>query len=130
MDKMEPPFLIIDCYNFKPHQPHEWREGFLWLRKRKCGGVPERRKLDAKTKAEIWDRIKPPELYQHRHFFKLTKVFKFRAADPQRNFDQWIDRDLIGWQCECEAWRVSNREHLRNEMVPDLWKGLNQTWPS
>ncbi|ASD52291.1 hypothetical protein QCN32_gp71 [Arthrobacter phage Niktson] len=33
-------FITIECSNRRPHAPHTWREGFLWHRKRECGGVP------------------------------------------------------------------------------------------
>lgn len=37
-------FITVECMNTKPHAPHTWREGFMWHRKRECGGVPERHK--------------------------------------------------------------------------------------
>lgn len=55
--------VTIECMNFMPHYPHEWREGFLWLRKRKCEGVPPStsRKLCVNVTRVVPD---PP----HRHY--------------------------------------------------------------
>lgn len=35
-------FITVECMNTKPHAPHTWREGFMWHRKRECGGVPQK----------------------------------------------------------------------------------------
>ncbi|ALY09043.1 hypothetical protein GORDON_68 [Arthrobacter phage Gordon] len=35
-------FITIECSNLRPHKAHEWREGFLWHRKRTCKGYMER----------------------------------------------------------------------------------------
>jgi hypothetical protein len=45
-------FITVECMNPRPHAAHSWREGFLWYRKRECGGVPK---------------------FRHRHFYKLHK---------------------------------------------------------
>ncbi|ALY08668.1 hypothetical protein CAPNMURICA_68 [Arthrobacter phage CapnMurica] len=39
-------FITIECSNLRPHKAHEWREGFLWHRKRKCGGYPDTTKKE------------------------------------------------------------------------------------
>ncbi|QFG08747.1 hypothetical protein PBI_INGRID_77 [Arthrobacter phage Ingrid] len=36
--------ITVECMNPRPHKAHSWREGFLWHRKRECGGVPQRHK--------------------------------------------------------------------------------------
>ncbi|WGH21760.1 hypothetical protein SEA_INKED_77 [Arthrobacter phage Inked] len=33
--------VTIECSNLKPHAKHQWREGFLWLRKRTCDGMSQ-----------------------------------------------------------------------------------------
>jgi hypothetical protein len=36
-------FITVECMNPNAHEAHTWREGFLWHRKRECGGVPTHR---------------------------------------------------------------------------------------
>lgn len=31
--------VFTACDNAKPHKPHSWCEGFLWVRRRNCGGI-------------------------------------------------------------------------------------------
>jgi hypothetical protein len=44
-----------------PHGRHEWREGFLWLRKRVCHGIPKHGE----------DFMGRPIVAPHRHFYKV-----------------------------------------------------------
>lgn len=50
-------FVTVECMNLNPHDAHSWREGFLWYRKRECGGVP----LDFYLK----------RITKHKHNFKV-----------------------------------------------------------
>jgi hypothetical protein len=34
-------YITVECMNQFPHDPHTWREGFLWRHKKTCGGVPQ-----------------------------------------------------------------------------------------
>jgi hypothetical protein len=69
---VEPTKIIyIECMNFKPHDPHTWREGFLWHSKKTCGGVPE------------W--VQTPDEETHRHYFGVR---------PEQ-----CDAITIVWEC-------------------------------
>jgi hypothetical protein len=80
--------VFVECMSFKPHKAHSWREGFLWYRKRHCGGRP-------KTEAEIWIwRAANPNLGvklnewlpPHKHSFKFKGV--------------WSDTQVMEWWCD------------------------------
>jgi hypothetical protein len=70
--------ITIECMNTKPHDPHTWREGFLWHRKRECGGVPQKVdrfgdmitaycEADIRYTAAMYETIIETE--GHRHYF-------------------------------------------------------------
>jgi hypothetical protein len=66
--------VFVECMSFKPHEAHSWREGFLWHRKRHCGGRPM-------TQAEYWraanpalgGRVKNEFLPPHKHRMFLSR---------------------------------------------------------
>jgi hypothetical protein len=88
------------------HEPHIYREGFLWHRKVHCPGVPAKRK-------------------SHRHFFRLTRVLKGRDTVF---WNEAVSGEMVAWQCECEAYLMSRRDVLKEAMLPN-WGKVEQVWP-
>ena len=75
---------IIECGVSLPHDPHTWREGFLWHRKCECEGVPatfgtfdsfmpEYAKADVRYTASLYTNIFHPEEEPHRHYYGFSK---------------------------------------------------------
>lgn len=93
--------VTVECADPRPHDPHTWREGFLWHRKRICGGTPrvidesamtpnERRAMlgyceaDVEATAQVFEwlfRVEP----EHRHYYG----FSAEKSDPV----------LMVWEC-------------------------------
>jgi len=69
----KPNFIInVECMSVTPHKPHSWREGFLWYRKRVCGGVPMMAELE-----------QIPVNY-HKHAFKYKPFCDNLYLNPNR----------------------------------------------
>jgi hypothetical protein len=93
---------IYDLCRREPHDPHTYREGFLWHRKVYCPGWSEER---------------------HRHKFELTR------AIYHGDF-HWVmlEKNWVGWQCVCGASLTVQRYVLQAEMIPS-WVQVEQVWP-
>ena len=67
-------YFTVECGNPNPHKAHSWREGFLWHRKRKCDGCPEKSGFEefmadyAKADVEMTSALY--EKLYHKHHFK------------------------------------------------------------
>lgn len=130
-----------------PHSAHEWREGFLWLKRKSCPGIPDRTKSDQEVIKDVLikagldspyepeDRIFPCSVErceeckdappkEHRHFFKLTRHITV-GDDPTKHY---VGNWNVAWQCECGEFRRINRKDLKVQMLS--WEGIHQTWPS
>jgi hypothetical protein len=112
-------WLTIECMNFNPHEPHTWREGFLWRTKKECGGRPE---FDTAPKFPEFGRtinkiredlgfpkyipnaaLVPMKIVEHKHDYRLKKEFTF---GPKK------ESDLL-WKCDwvdCNHYFVTDRK--------------------
>ena len=133
LDKTE---FVVDC-SFGPyvHSPHEWREGFLWLRKRKCGGVSKNDVLSRSgilSPNEIRKTQKFPEPYlppiPHKHLFRIKEYVEL-SEGPGTVWYQYLSRDEIAFQCDCREYFSVNRLELKERLMPQ-WANVEQTWPS
>ena len=85
--------VTVECMNFHPHDPHTWREGFLWLKKKKCQGykkvvkqdwLGDYCKADVEATTQVFEwlfRVEP----EHRHYYG----FSAEKSDPV----------LMVWEC-------------------------------
>ncbi|ASR83378.1 hypothetical protein SEA_CATERPILLAR_70 [Arthrobacter phage Caterpillar] len=100
---VEEPLAIIrvECCNPLPHDPHTWREGFLWHRRRVCGGVAE------------WFRKFEPRP-QHRHFFQLLEAsnayLTWECEECPTTFVQarfvWVSQTVYGRRLGDNPWEI------------------------
>lgn len=123
--------ITVECMNMKPHDAHTWREGFLWHRKRVCGGVPrtvdwdgftpnERReamgyvKADVESTAALFSHFKG----EHRHHFKFN---------PEE-----ADNVIMAWKCDvpdCEKEAFRFRSVFNHQTrVGGHIKFITKTW--
>lgn len=102
---------------FIPHKRHEWRDGFLWLRKHVCHGVSER----GMSEEDLWVAANPSlgrivntkrvTTPSHRHRFKLMDKFSFGPKSPN---------DLL-WYCwGCQSYRVTDRQFFWSNGMRNL----------
>lgn len=103
----EPVITHLCNTNGFPHEAHEWREGFLWFRKRKCDGL--------KSKLVEWFEPKP-----HKHMLRLTKTLILSSGKS-------VYKKNIYWQCDCWFIYSMNRDDLQKLLTGK--KEYDQTWP-
>lgn len=75
-------FITVECMNPKPHAKHSWREGFLWLTKKDCGGVPKRK-------------------LTHKHNLKLHMYPEYPFINPDK---------VVGHCSGCGTWCSIDKE--------------------
>lgn len=102
------------------HEPHWWVEGWIWPRTIDCPGISKRAK---RKDTDTFGALYPED---HRHFFKLTKIYR-SPYGSLGGFHQ-ISDSLTAWQCKCGAFFRKDRIDLYSQMLS--WKGVDQTWPS
>jgi hypothetical protein len=94
--------ITVECMNPKPHEAHTWREGFLWHRKRECGGVPRKAdpfdnmlsaycEADVRYTAALYETLFTTE--EHRHHFRFAPVHS--------------DGVIMVWRCKISGCRES-----------------------
>ncbi|UYL88265.1 hypothetical protein SEA_LILHUDDY_76 [Arthrobacter phage LilHuddy] len=106
-------YITIECMNRKPHEAHSWREGFLWHRKRECGGVPK--KVDHIGNLLI-DYCKADVEATTALYMELFHRHDFRYA-PEES-----DRVTMTWECRsCFARYQKFRSVYR---IETLWRGI------
>lgn len=83
------------CVAQFPHKPHSWREGVLWLKKKKCAGLTEEGMVELD---EILSSIKP-----HKHFYRVdleqsdlwTLLFTCVLCGAERPTSRRDYRDMV-----------------------------------
>lgn len=120
-------YITVECMNMNPHKAHSWREGFLWLRKRECGGVPkfvlhnwdEKRDLalvnnyceaDVEMTTGLYNRL------YHRHKFQLKEanysflVWECKDCPSNSAFVQarfvWVSQTVYRRRLDDNPWEV------------------------
>lgn len=91
--------LIDGCTASYPHGAHEWREGFLWRKRRICHGVPP----------VGYDHVGNPILPVHKHLYRLSSS----------------DYYMLTFECNCgyvmDMWRDEyRRKVLTNPKVREV----------
>ncbi|QFG13681.1 hypothetical protein PBI_SHEPARD_76 [Arthrobacter phage Shepard] len=110
-------YITIECMNRKPHKAHSWREGFLWHRKRECGGYQKIEKPDwLDTMITTYcqaDVEATTALYMelfHRHDFRYA---------PEES-----DRVTMTW--ECRSCFVRHQKFRSVYHIETLWRGIGK----
>ncbi|QGZ17279.1 hypothetical protein SEA_GIANTSBANE_75 [Arthrobacter phage Giantsbane] len=103
-------YFTVECGDPKPHKAHSWREGFLWHRKRECGGCPEKSDwlsdiVVAYSEADVAMTTALYERLYHRHKFVLN-------GDTNSAY--------LVWHCEkefCDTKFVQARYHYVTQTI-------------
>lgn len=111
-------FTDEGCGALYPHNPHSWREGFLWHRKLTCKGHTE----ESITKRDelILRLMNPaigirvtPEIFEHKHFYFL----------------KWSDEKTLMFECEqCQHQLRMDRIHFYFQMTDTHLKHVRELY--
>jgi hypothetical protein len=112
---------ITKCAAKFPHEPHSWRNGFLWLTRHNCIGVKSGvfddlwsrdhnalYNVDVKNPNQIRKELGFPEI-NHKHFFRSTS-------------HKWSKSLYLTWDCDCGAGEERYRKSFYSEMLGHPWQ--------
>ncbi|UVK58734.1 hypothetical protein SEA_GANTCHERGOBLIN_73 [Arthrobacter phage GantcherGoblin] len=112
-----------------PHSAHEWREGFLWWRKRKsCPGIERLKRIEYK-KQLIELPFEPEVPKPHKHTLRFNGyAWTGKSGEPFRNIPR-RQKDImficegcpVGFEARVTRWAFE--EMLLNKKVDQIWPG-------
>ncbi|QFP95465.1 hypothetical protein SEA_MAKAI_74 [Arthrobacter phage Makai] len=96
---------ILGCSHTLSHEPHKWREGFLWLRKRSCDGLSK----------EMSDRIRNPPKPPHKHMLRLHMYPEYPFVNPEK---------VVGHCSGCGTWCSIDKDGFYDILLgrPEMYK--------
>ncbi|QFG09177.1 hypothetical protein PBI_SPORTO_72 [Arthrobacter phage Sporto] len=103
--------LIHECDNNLPHYAHDWRWGFLKLKKGSCLGITPAQFdqwIEAKYPTPMSLFARPKAKHKHRFQYKPSQL------------NIWVNPDRYVWICKdqtCDVIISSEKEELRHALT-------------
>lgn len=112
-------YVTVECMNFSPHEPHIWREGFLWLSKKSCRGMSRTHydlRMGNKTVKQVREEAGYPVIEEpapvHKHRLLLHMYPKYPFVHP----------DKVVTVCSgCGIWFSIDKEGFYNILLDRLY---------